>query len=100
MYLCTLLCGSLGVVKFDIEFMDPCFLGNIPVLPILKCLMQYLGLLLIDVLTYVVLFFFFFKLRQLLCLLILDVFPLVVLVCFLEVKQRFKHGRVTNVIFV
>ena len=51
MCLHDVLCGSLGVIKFDIELVMSYFFKNLLFLLILKCFMCHLGLLLIVILA-------------------------------------------------
>ena len=61
MYLHYVLCGSLGVNKFDIELVVSYFFENLLFLLILKCIVRYLGLLLIVILACDMLWFAYFK---------------------------------------
>ena len=51
MCLCDVVYGSLGVIKFDIELVVVSFFENFHLPVILKCIVHYLGLLLIDILA-------------------------------------------------
>jgi len=46
-----MLCGSLGIIKFDIELVVLYFFQNLFLLIILECLARYLGLLVNDILA-------------------------------------------------
>jgi len=46
------LCGSLGVIKFAIELLIIYFFENIHLLLVLKCLVHYLQLPLINIFAY------------------------------------------------
>jgi len=50
MCLRDLVCGSLRVIKFDVELVVAYLFRNIPLILILKCIVYYLGLSLIDIL--------------------------------------------------
>jgi len=56
-----MLCGSLEVIKFDIELMVLYFFENLLFLLILKCFVRYLGLLLIAILACDMLWLAYFK---------------------------------------
>jgi len=49
MCLCDVVYGSLGVIKFDIELVVVSFFENFHLPVILKCIVHYLGLSLIDI---------------------------------------------------
>jgi len=68
MCLHALLCSSVELIKFDIDFTVSCFFflpENVNLLLILKCLVHYLGFSLIVILAYGVVMFS--TLRRLLC---------------------------------
>jgi len=60
MCLHDMLCGSLGVIKFDIELVILYFFKNLLILLILKWIVYYLGWPLIDILTCDVLWLAYF----------------------------------------
>jgi len=61
MYLHDMLCGSLGVIKFDIELVVMYLFENIHLLLILKYFVHYLGLPLIGILARDILWLSYFK---------------------------------------
>jgi len=56
-----MLCGSLGVIKFDIEIVVLYFFENLLFLLILKCFVHYLGLPLIVIVACDLLWLAYFK---------------------------------------
>ena len=61
MRLHDMLCGSLGVIKFDIENVVLYFFEKVLLHLILKCFVHYLGLPLIDILAYDMLWLAYFR---------------------------------------
>jgi len=76
MCLHDMLCGSLGVIKFNIELVVSSFFENLLILflLVLKCIAHYLGLALIVILACDMLWFAYFK-EVAVCLSVRFIFP-------------------------
>jgi len=75
MCLHDMLCGALGVIEFDIELVVTCFLENLPLLLLMKCLSHYLEWPLTTILACDMLWLAYFK--EVVMFWVLDASPLV-----------------------